>query len=141
MAKSTDSNTPKFRVIGTRPIRPDGFDKVTGAAKFGADYYLPGMLHGKVLRVFPYEGYGFIDMSDGREVYFHRNSVVDGDFDRLAAGMEVRFSEEAGEQGPQASTVSLVHRSHQRKRAKVAGGRRPRRAPAEQTVTAQQEAT
>jgi xanthine dehydrogenase molybdenum-binding subunit len=50
MAKSTNRDTPKFRVIGTRPIRPDGFDKVTGAAKFGADYYLPGMLHGKVLR-------------------------------------------------------------------------------------------
>ncbi|HTW87672.1 MAG TPA: xanthine dehydrogenase family protein molybdopterin-binding subunit [Candidatus Binataceae bacterium] len=50
MAKSTNGASPNFRVIGTRPIRPDGFDKVTGAAKFGADYYFPGMLHGKVLR-------------------------------------------------------------------------------------------
>ncbi|MGA2409589.1 MAG: xanthine dehydrogenase family protein molybdopterin-binding subunit [Candidatus Binataceae bacterium] len=41
---------PKFRVIGTRPIRHDGADKVTGRAKYGADYALPGMLHGKVLR-------------------------------------------------------------------------------------------
>ena len=36
--------------IGTRPIRPDGVDKVTGKARFGADFSLPGMLHGKVLR-------------------------------------------------------------------------------------------
>jgi len=40
----------KFRVIGTRPIRHDGIEKVTGAAKYGADYSFPGMLHGKVLR-------------------------------------------------------------------------------------------
>ncbi|MFP6665165.1 MAG: xanthine dehydrogenase family protein molybdopterin-binding subunit [Deltaproteobacteria bacterium] len=40
----------KFRVIGTRPIRHDGIDKVTGRALYGADYSLPGMLHGRVLR-------------------------------------------------------------------------------------------
>ncbi len=40
----------KFRVIGTRPIRHDGVDKVTGRAKFGADIALAGMLHGKALR-------------------------------------------------------------------------------------------
>ena len=39
-----------FKWVGTRPVRPDGVPKVTGAAKFGADYYLPGMLYGKVLR-------------------------------------------------------------------------------------------
>jgi CO/xanthine dehydrogenase Mo-binding subunit len=40
----------KFKVIGTRPIRHDGVDKVTGRAKYGADVTLPGLLHGKVLR-------------------------------------------------------------------------------------------
>lgn len=39
-----------FRVIGTSPIRPDGVDKVTGRALFGADVRLPGMLYGAVLR-------------------------------------------------------------------------------------------
>ena len=39
-----------FKWVGTRPMRPDGVPKVTGAAKFGADYYLPGMLYGRVLR-------------------------------------------------------------------------------------------
>jgi len=48
----TDTNGSRgnLNVIGTRPIRPDGEDKVTGRAKYGADYVLPGMLHGKVLR-------------------------------------------------------------------------------------------
>ncbi len=40
----------EFKVIGTRPVRHDGVDKVTGRARYGADYSLPGMLHGKVLR-------------------------------------------------------------------------------------------
>jgi CO/xanthine dehydrogenase Mo-binding subunit len=39
-----------YKVIGGRPPRPDGVDKVTGRALFGADIHLPGMLHGKVLR-------------------------------------------------------------------------------------------
>ena len=42
--------TQQFKVIGTRPVRPDGVDKVIGRAKYGADYSFPGMLHGKVLR-------------------------------------------------------------------------------------------
>ncbi len=40
----------QFRHIGTRPVRPDGVDKVTGRADFGADLYLPGMVHGLILR-------------------------------------------------------------------------------------------
>src|SRR3954447_10047043 len=39
-----------LRLVGTRPIRPDGVDKVTGRANFGADMTLPGMLWGKVKR-------------------------------------------------------------------------------------------
>ena len=48
-----DSKTPvggAFRVVGTRPDRPDGIDKVTGRARFGADMSAPGMLVGRVLR-------------------------------------------------------------------------------------------
>jgi xanthine dehydrogenase molybdenum-binding subunit len=40
----------EFKVIGTRPVRHDGVDKVTGRAKYGADYAFPDMLHGKILR-------------------------------------------------------------------------------------------
>ena len=39
-----------LKAIGTRPVRPDGIEKVTGRAAFGADLNLPGMLYGKVLR-------------------------------------------------------------------------------------------
>src|ERR1700692_5160502 len=46
----TPNGKPPYRIIGTRPIRHDGADKVTGRAKYGADYTFPGMLHGKVLR-------------------------------------------------------------------------------------------
>ena len=45
MAEST-----QYKWIGKRTIRPDGHDKVTGRAKFGSDFTLPGMLHGRVLR-------------------------------------------------------------------------------------------
>jgi CO/xanthine dehydrogenase Mo-binding subunit len=45
----TDS-VKRFKWVGTRPIRPDGVPKVTGRAQYGADYTLPGMLTGKVLR-------------------------------------------------------------------------------------------
>ena len=47
---NTESQTRKFKVVGTRPIRPDGVDKVTGRARFGADAVAPGMLIGRVLR-------------------------------------------------------------------------------------------
>ena len=40
----------KFRHVGTRPVRPDGMDKVTGRAACAADFSLPGMLQGLVLR-------------------------------------------------------------------------------------------
>lgn len=60
---------------------------------------------GRVVRLFPDEGYGFIETPDAREIYFHRNTVVSGDFTRLEVGSPVEFVEEAGEKGPQASTV------------------------------------
>ena len=43
-------STKVYDVIGSRPIRPDGADKVTGRALYGADYQAAGLLHGKVLR-------------------------------------------------------------------------------------------
>ncbi len=46
----TDAREHTFKQVGNRPLRPDGVDKVTGRAKFGADLVLPGMLVGKVLR-------------------------------------------------------------------------------------------
>nr|WP_319948133.1 xanthine dehydrogenase family protein molybdopterin-binding subunit [uncultured Shimia sp.] len=45
-----DSKTTEFKYIGTRPNRPDGLDKVTGKALYGADTFAPGMLHGVIVR-------------------------------------------------------------------------------------------
>ena len=59
----------------------------------------------------PAKDFGRIETSDKRSIYFHRNSVVGEDFDRLTSGTEVRFVEEAGERGPQASSVQLVPHS------------------------------
>jgi cold shock CspA family protein/ribosome-associated translation inhibitor RaiA len=63
---------------------------------------------GTVMRLNPSGEFGFLESGDGREIYFHRNSVLDGGFSRLAAGSRVTFAEEAGEKGPQASTVKLL---------------------------------
>lgn len=46
----TAATPGKYKVLGTRPIRHDGIEKVTGAARYGADMNMPGMLHGKILR-------------------------------------------------------------------------------------------
>jgi cold shock CspA family protein/ribosome-associated translation inhibitor RaiA len=52
--------------------------------------------------------FGFIETGDGREIYFHKNSVLGGDTKRLAVGTRVAFAEERGEKGPQASAVRLL---------------------------------
>lgn len=67
---------------------------------------------GHVIRLSPEEGFGFIG-ADGREVYFHRDSVLSGHFDRLRIGTRVRFAEEMGEKGPQATTVRLIRSARQ----------------------------
>ena len=56
----------------------------------------------------PDTAYGFLRALDGRAIYFHRHSVLHDAFDRLAIGTEVRFEEEDGDEGPQASTVAIV---------------------------------
>ena len=86
--------------------------KKTAALRRGedkrADGDPAGQAHGIVEKLFG-EGYGFLRaLRDDRQVYFHRNSVLHGDFERLAIGTEVRFSLQDGEQGPQASSVQIV---------------------------------
>ena len=65
--------------------------------------------HGRVTKLFLERGYGFIEDDDGREIYFHRNSVLGVSFDKLHVGAKVRFAEEDGDKGPQASTVHAQH--------------------------------
>jgi cold shock CspA family protein/ribosome-associated translation inhibitor RaiA len=66
--------------------------------------------HGRIVRLIAEGDYGFISAGDGTEVYFHRNSVANGGFEKLTVGDEVRFSvdPDEGEKGPQASAVAPV---------------------------------
>lgn len=68
--------------------------------------------HGHVAELNSTEGFGRIETPEGRLVYFHKNSVVDEDFGNLSIGTEVRFAEEMGELGPQASAVHVVGKHH-----------------------------
>ena len=69
--------------------------------------------HGRVAKLMLQEGYGFVQMSDGQEVYFHKNAAGDS-FDKLAVGDEVRVivQDKEGEKGPQASLVTPIGKHH-----------------------------
>jgi cold shock CspA family protein len=64
-----------------------------------------------VAKLFSDRDYGFLETMDRREIFFHRNSVLNDDFDRLEIGTGVRFVEEEGEKGPQATSVRIVDKS------------------------------
>ncbi|MDE3155302.1 MAG: HPF/RaiA family ribosome-associated protein [Acidobacteriota bacterium] len=68
--------------------------------------------HGAVARLLPDQQCGFLQAADGHEVYFHRDSVVNGAFEDLTVGAAVTFVETRGDKGPQASTVRLVGKHH-----------------------------
>ena len=61
-----------------------------------------------VVRLFREEDYGFLQTLDRREFYFHRNSILQDDFDHLELGTSVRFIEREGEKGPHASSVQII---------------------------------
>lgn len=63
-----------------------------------------------VLRLFPEDDYGFLKSVDGQDVYFHRNSVVEQDFDALREGDGVTFTAVMGDKGLQATSVHMSNR-------------------------------
>ena len=82
--KATASPASEFNIIGTRPVRPDGMDKVTGRARFGADYSLPGQLVGKVLRSpYPHARIKKIDVSEALKLDGVKAVVTREDFPDL----------------------------------------------------------
>jgi cold shock CspA family protein/ribosome-associated translation inhibitor RaiA len=64
---------------------------------------------GRVTQIFPLQGYGFLETPDGREIYFHQHALSEKDFRMVDVGSTVHFSEEEGDEGPQAAHVQLVH--------------------------------
>lgn len=62
--------------------------------------------HARVFLLFPAQDYGFLRTPDDRDIYFHRNCLRDLDFSQLDIGTEVIYSEEQGNEGPQAAWVA-----------------------------------
>jgi cold shock CspA family protein/ribosome-associated translation inhibitor RaiA len=67
---------------------------------------------GRVVKIFHYEGFGFLEADEGYDVYFHRNAVLHDSFDRLEIGSQVRFVPADGENGPQATSVEPLRHHH-----------------------------
>ena len=77
----------KLKVVGQRPIRPDGVDKVTGRAQFGADFHLPGMLTGRIKRSpHAHARIVSIDTSAAEKLPGVKAIVTGADFDSGASG-------------------------------------------------------
>jgi CO/xanthine dehydrogenase Mo-binding subunit len=82
----TDTPAHELKWIGKRPLRPDGVEKVTGRAKFGADLFLPGMLVGKMLRSpHPHARIKSIDTSKAEALPGVKAVVTRDDFHDLAS--------------------------------------------------------
>ena len=76
--------------------------------KLRRDVKVPvSMSHARVVFIDVERAWGRLEADDRRQIYFHRNSVLGG-IDGLQVGDEVRFAEEQGDQGPQASTVEPI---------------------------------
>lgn len=68
----------------------------------------PPLQVARVGKILQDQGYGFLTSDDGRGIYFHKNSVLNGAFSQLKVGTRVSFVEELGDKGPQASTVRTI---------------------------------
>jgi cold shock CspA family protein len=62
----------------------------------------------RISAMFSEEGYGFLTTPGNEQIYFHKHSIINHSFKHLKVGMKVRFTEEHGEKGPQASSVAVI---------------------------------
>lgn len=69
-----------------------------------------GKPQGEIARIFHDQGYGFVAVNDGRDVYFHRNAVIESDFEELGVGdrVELTISNDESPRGPQATSVRRI---------------------------------
>ena len=66
------------------------------------------MQSGTIKKLIRDRGFGFISSEDGTEIFFHRNSIVDGDFDAMNEEQSVEFEIETTPKGPSAVNVRVV---------------------------------
>lgn len=78
-------------------------EKRQGDIKHHQDQEVSGI----ITKIFADEGYGFIRTLEGEEIYFHRNSIVNGQFEQLEPGTGVSYTAELGEKGLQASSIQI----------------------------------
>jgi ribosome-associated translation inhibitor RaiA/cold shock CspA family protein len=83
-------------------------DKVTDHGTADLRHEAANEFRGQIAELTPGEDFGFLMSKEGGLLYFHRNSVLAGDFDRLHRGDEVSYVEEMGDNGPQASKVRVL---------------------------------
>ncbi|MGH7009220.1 MAG: xanthine dehydrogenase family protein molybdopterin-binding subunit [Caulobacteraceae bacterium] len=103
LSAPTSAGLTQLKVVGTRPIRPDGADKVTGKAAFGADYWMPGMLVGKIKRSpYAHARIRSIDTRRARAIPGVKAVVTAADFPDLASE-----ALEGGEAAADARDISL----------------------------------
>lgn len=79
-----------------------------------------GSARGRIASLSHYEGFGYLDDEEGRPIWFDQRSVLQADFAALEVGDWVRFAEEIGDKGPQASSV-IPDLAHRRRKARRAG--------------------
>jgi len=77
-------------------------DRATAAGHDAANSYL-----GQVAEITPAKDFGFLLTASGGLLYFHRNSMLSGDFDRIRVGAEVHYVEDVGDTGPIATKVRV----------------------------------
>ncbi|OHB55314.1 MAG: hypothetical protein A2Y07_07365 [Planctomycetes bacterium GWF2_50_10] len=92
---------------GERQLR-----KLVGKQRYDTKNHIDPWSVGTVVKLFGKEDYGFIKaMAGDRDIYFHKHSVLNGAFEKLVVGTVVRFFEESGDEGPQASTVHILEKA------------------------------
>ena len=72
-------------------------------------------MKGKIIRLVRDRGFGFIAVEDGKDVFFHRSALAEGDFDSLKEGTGVEFDSESGPKGPSAVNVRVEGPSESKK--------------------------
>ena len=93
-------STKEYKVVGTRPIRHDGADKVTGRALYGGDFQTPDLLHGKILRSpYAHARIKSIDTSKAAGLPGVRAVLTAKDLPETKPGVMVDYGEGRGEPG------------------------------------------
>jgi cold shock CspA family protein len=88
--------------------RPDASSRITSEGTGKGSRRTLNRCQGRICEIDPRRSFGRIETEDGRLFYFHRNSLAGGRLEDLVTGLRVRFSEQPGNLGPQASGVHVL---------------------------------